>query len=277
MFLPFEITQYAILTAFRIQCKRDAFRIGGRIDVSPSARIQVARFLRYIARRVTPLEVETHPNSIGNPNQVIHKRESESPETHVDCYAAGERGWMVIWQRWRASACAPLLRLLKCCGITPDQLTLLALVAGLAFCPLYLWCAGFALLALAGHALLDGLDGPLARHLGCDSPRGSFTDTASDQAVVVASTITLMATRTVDVVAGTIYVVLYTVVVSFSMVRNALEVPYSWLLRPRFLVYAWLAVELWWWPGSLDGVLWICNAVLAGKAVTGFLRIRRRM
>ena len=86
-----------------------------------------------------------------------------------------------------------------------------------------------------------------------------------------------MFTETVSIPAGGVYIFLYTVVVVFAMVRNALAVPYSWLFRPRFLVYAWLLVETWMWSGSMEYVIWVCNLLLAGKMITGFIRIRRRI
>ena len=127
------------------------------------------------------------------------------------------------------------------------------------------------------HVLLDGLDGPLARHQGVDSRSGSFADTVSDQIVVGATTITLMFAGTISAPAGGVYIFLYTAVVAFAMVRNALAVPYSWLFRPRFLVYAWLLVETWLFSGSMEYVIWACNLLLAVKVLSGFLRIRRRI
>jgi hypothetical protein len=61
------------------------------------------------------------------------------------------------------------------------------------------------------------------------------------------------------------------------MVRNALAIPYSWLVRPRFLVYAWTPVEVYLWRGSLDLMLWLLTVVLAVKALTGFIQIRRKI
>ena len=61
------------------------------------------------------------------------------------------------------------------------------------------------------------------------------------------------------------------------MARNFLETPYSWLIRPRFYVYVWLLVETYWWPGTIDYLLWICVVVLTLKLVTGFARIRARL
>ena len=201
----------------------------------------------------------------------------EQSHTKADCYSAIERVGMLYTQRLRGRLLRPVLRLLALCRVTPDHITLLSLVAGLSFCPLYFWSKAAALLVLAVHVLLDGLDGPLARYTGVDSRKGSFTDTMSDQVVVVAVTVTLMFARTVGVIAGGSYVFLYTVVVLFAMVRNALGIPYSWLFRPRLIVYAWLAVEIYVFPGSVDYVLWTFNAVLSLKLLSGFARIRGRI
>ncbi|HIF33375.1 MAG TPA: hypothetical protein EYQ75_17370 [Planctomycetaceae bacterium] len=109
----------------------------------------------------------------------------------------------------------------------------------------------------------------MARFKNVDSPRGSFTDTVSDQIVVVATTITLMWAETVSIPAGGVYIFLYTTVVAFATVRNALAVPYSWLVRPRFVVYAWLLVESAFWPGSIEYVIWVYNLLLGFKMITG--------
>jgi hypothetical protein len=111
----------------------------------------------------------------------------------------------------------------------------------------------------------------------CLPQRGSFTDTICDQSVITGCTITLMFAGTVGVVPGTLYVFLYTVVVLFAMVRNALKIPYSWLIRPRFGVYLWLLVEMYLWPGTIDYVLWGFNALLLIKKLTGFSQIRNRI
>jgi len=60
-------------------------------------------------------------------------------------------------------------------------------------------------------------------------------------------------------------------------VRNALLIPYTWLVRPRFLVYAWFVVEVYFWPGSLNALLWLASVLLAVKMLTGFIQIRRKM
>jgi len=133
----------------------------------------------------------------------------------------------------------------------------------------------FGLLTL--HVLLDGLDGPLARHTQTASSQGSFTDTMTDQVVVTFSTLTLVHAGYAAAWPGGLYIFFYSMVVIFAMVRNALLIPYTWLVRPRFLVYAWFVVEVYFWPGSLNALLWLASVLLAVKMLTGFIQIRRKM
>ena len=208
-----------------------------------------------------------------------------SETVKADCYAAGERSAMIWWQDLRAWLLGPLLRTLAACGVTPDHVTVASLAVGLAFCPLWLWPGSpawskpAALVALLLHVLLDGLDGPLARHLGTASPRGSFTDSLADQIVVTASTLALVAAPQPSVsgwIAG-LYLFLYATVVGFAMIRNAIGKPYSWLIRPRFWVYGWIAVDLFLLPGWMESILVAFTVVLGIKMASGFVAIRRAL
>jgi phosphatidylglycerophosphate synthase len=184
---------------------------------------------------------------------------------------------MLATQEGRARLFAPLLRWLTRLKVNANVLTGLSFVAGVGFAPVWFVNRPAALCLLALHVLLDGLDGPLARFQGTASRRGSFTDTMSDQAVVTAVAITLMLDQVAAILPGGVYIFSYALVALFAMVRNALAIPYAWLVRPRFVVYAWIPVAIWLWPGSLDAVLWVCNALLLIKALTGFYRIRARI
>ncbi|MCA9023247.1 MAG: hypothetical protein KDA74_24030, partial [Planctomycetaceae bacterium] len=127
------------------------------------------------------------------------------------------------------------------------------------------------------HVLLDGIDGPLARFQGIAGNRGSFTDTASDQLVVTFTTIALIHYSTVTIIAGSLYLFFYTLVVVFAMIRSSLAIPYSWLVRPRLIVYAWLPVETYFLPGSLNYLLWLFILLLGWKSLTGFYKIRKKL
>jgi phosphatidylglycerophosphate synthase len=196
----------------------------------------------------------------------------------IDCYADGERGFMDLTRRVRERASRPLLGALSRAGVRADHLTLLSLVSGVGFAAL--WVTGLHITALASlvlHIVLDGLDGPLARFQNRASSRGSFTDTASDQLVVAASAFALLYTGTTAGVVTAIYVFVYTVVVCLAVARNALQIPYSWLVRPRLVVYAYIPVEVWLLPDTMDVVLWGSSALLFLKLATGFVRVRRRL
>lgn len=202
---------------------------------------------------------------------------STEPGPVADCYSAGERDWMLATQQHRAWLFGPVLRLLTRCKVNANVLTGLSFAAGIGFAAVWFVNRPAALCLLGLHVLLDGLDGPLARFQGTASRRGSFTDTMSDQAVVTAVALTLMIDRIAGVLPGGVYIFCYALVSLFAMIRNALAIPYAWLIRPRFVVYAWIPVAVWFWPGSMNAVFWICNALLLVKALTGFGRIRARI
>lgn len=202
---------------------------------------------------------------------------TDADRTKVDCYADGERSLMVWSQQTRASVLGPLLRMFARLGISADLVTLISLLLGLAFCPVYFFSKPLALVLLALHVLADGLDGPVARFNGTASRKGSFTDTMADQIVVAVTTVTLIVTGDLGVWPGGLYIFCYTVVIAFAMVRNALSTPYSWLVRPRFVIYAWIPIEIYLLSGSLDYVMWLFVVLLVGKMISGFVRIRGRL
>jgi len=179
-------------------------------------------------------------------------------------------------QAVRARLLEPFLKWITCCRLSANHFTLLSLFAGLFFCPVFMWGSkpvAFSLLFL--HVLLDGVDGPLARYQQRASNRGSFTDTMTDQVIVIFTAITMIATGYAGAWPGGLYISFYCIVVFFAMVRSALAIPYSWIVRPRFIVYLWFPLEVYLWRGSLDHILWLCSLVLGIKMLTGFVRIRR--
>ncbi len=195
----------------------------------------------------------------------------------ADCYSAGEGGWMELGQQVRHRLLSPLMRSLIRWRVAPDHVTLFSLAAGLFFYPLYFHSPVAAFVALTLHVLLDGLDGPLARQLKSASRKGSFLDSFCDQLVVTVTAFAMMQAGVISGICAGFYVFLYAMVVFFAMVRNALEIPYPWLIRPRFIVYVWMAVETWFLPGALEFVVWGFSLLLGFKMATGFNKIRRRI
>lgn len=201
------------------------------------------------------------------------------PEAKGDCYSAGEREWMEYGQQWRARAFAPLLRMLTGARITPDHLTIVSLLFGLAFAPLwYLHHEWMALAMLLMHVAMDGFDGPLARYQQVASPRGSFTDSFCDQLIVSTVVIMLMVEPArLSVFSGAVFLVVYTGVLAIAMVRNSLAIPYSWLVRPRFFLYLAIPLQLAGATGSIAVVVWVSNVLLIVKLATGFYKLRSKL
>ena len=206
---------------------------------------------------------------------------SENKESKVSVYARGEQTMMDSSQAQRHWLFLPLLKILVKCGIIPNHLTCMSLLCGIGFCFTYglSWYLAkplaFCLLTL--HVLLDGIDGPLARLTGTAGNRGSFTDTTSDQLVVAFTTMTLIHYGLINVIPGSLYLFFYTLVVVFAMIRSSMAIPYSWLIRPRLIVYAWFLVELYFFPGTLNYLLWFFTVLLAWKSITGFYKIRKKL
>ncbi len=195
----------------------------------------------------------------------------------VSCYSDGEQGLMDMTRKWRAWALDPVLRVLAGLKIRADHITLAGLLAGVFFFPLFFANKIAAFGALLAHCLLDGIDGPLARFTGKDSEKGAFTDTATDQTVIAVSTFAMIKAQYISALGGGLYVFFYTVLVAFAMVRGKLNIPYPWLIRPRFFVYAWLLVEVFWLPGTISWLIWGSVGLMMYLSLKGFMRIREKL
>ncbi len=64
---------------------------------------------------------------------------------------------------------------------------------------------------------------------------------------------------------------------TISKVRNSLQIPYSWLLRPRLILFLAIPIQLLGLPHAIAVVVWCSNAVLGIKLATGFYKLRKRL
>ncbi len=213
-------------------------------------------------------------------NNKAHEAPGSEEKRSSDCYSQGERQWMDFGRDVRLILLSPFLPLLRRSGITPDHITLVAGFLGVLFLPLWLldYCSA-AFCALALHVILDGVDGPLARYTGAASSRGSFTDSFADQVVVTAVAIAWMgASPSVsNICLGSSYIFLYAAVVAIAMVRNALQIPYSWLVRPRFFVYIAMLLEYLTALPFVPITMCISILLLGWKTTTGFIALRSKI
>lgn len=195
----------------------------------------------------------------------------------ITCYSEKEQEMMDKSQNIKGKLFSPLLSVLIKLGVKPNHLTFLSLLSGIGFFLLFPYSRIGALFLLAFHVFLDGLDGPLARQTGRASNQGSFTDTTADQIVVALSTLSLIYYGYLKIIPGGLYIFLYTMVVIFAMVRSGLAIPYSWVVRPRFYVFAWIPVEIYLFPGTMNYLVWGFCILLGAKMATGFIQIRKKL
>ena len=189
------------------------------------------------------------------------------------CYSKSEMGFMIWGQNLRSRILMPLLKLIERHNILPNHITILSMISGIVAAFALLFSPNLAFLLIFVHVTLDGIDGPLARHMNINSNKGSFIDTASDQVVIAFIIFSLIHLKVISPLSGGIYILLYTIVVGFAIIRNALKIPYGWLIRPRFILYIWLPIEFYYLNGSTTFLLWFFNILLATKTITGFLKI----
>jgi len=195
-----------------------------------------------------------------------------------DCYSAGDRKIMELSQKIRGTVLLPFLKILTRLHIRPNHISLFSLLTGWAASYFIFISENFiGLLLLFIHVLADGLDGPLARHQEISSNAGSFVDTMVDQIVIATLAIVLMEKGILGIFPGGIYIFVYTAVVTFSMVRNAIKIPYLWMLRPRFLVYLWLIMEFTILPNTINWIVWLCNGILIINFQDGFRQLKKNI
>jgi phosphatidylglycerophosphate synthase len=199
------------------------------------------------------------------------------PAPKVSVYAASDDGFMAKSQRLRQVLLDPALRALARAGVKANHVTGLSLMLGLIGAGVLSTQPALALVLIGLHVLLDGLDGPIARARGEAGSSGALTDTLADQLVVSAVGIAAIDAGHAGLFDGAAYLLTYNTVVGLALARSALAVPYRWLVRPRFVIYAWLAVELFLLPGTLPLLHWGFAALLAIKVFTGFVQLRHAL
>jgi len=137
----------------------------------------------------------------------------------------------------RTKILKPILSLVDSLGLTPDGISYFALSLLIPFTIFFKAEPIFATLCLMIYVLLDGLDGALARFKGSDNLGGSLTDIVVDQVGLVVIVGNLIYHGMTDPTISYYYGILYIVMISFSVVQNALEIPMQRLVRSKYVIY----------------------------------------
>lgn len=191
-------------------------------------------------------------------------------------YAASERGGQATWQRWRDRLLDPVITFLARARISPHALSIIgavSVVAGFVFAEdtgtpaWFLW-------GLWIHVLLDALDGPLARRRGV-TRGGWLVDLLADEIGIVMTSLYLWQFGITSATAALLYLGLYLCLVVLIVKRQWLGRPYSFVVRPRLLVYLLLTIDTVWNRAILYDGLPILNVILALAVAEGFIVLYR--
>lgn len=179
---------------------------------------------------------------------------------------------MRAFQRGKDRLLSPLLRLFEILHITPFFLSFSSAavaVLGAAFS----YSTGnprYFLLGLLLHISLDGLDGPLARRRPFWE-YGALVDASADFVGIVAAAFFLGRFSSLFPSLLTLFVALYLLALALLIIRNYLGQPYLVALRPRFVIYAAIALDLLFNTSTLAWTMWLSLAALIATCTTGTL------
>ncbi|MBT3405637.1 CDP-alcohol phosphatidyltransferase family protein [Candidatus Woesearchaeota archaeon] len=165
-------------------------------------------------------------------------------EDCADCWSPSERKIKAFFEFTKKVLFYPVVVLLVKLGVTANMVSYFSAFVGLV-ATVYLWYdLRIAAILLLVSLAIDGIDGSVARASKKKSLRGSITDCFCDQFAISATTIGFIALGLVDPVIGALYLVVYPTVIAFSIIRNIIKKPASYVLRPRIIVFAvfWLYV-----------------------------------
>lgn len=158
-------------------------------------------------------------------------------EKYYDCWSPAERRLKHVFETIKKYVFYPFLGLFSWLRISANMISYASAMCGL-IATYYMWIDMHqAAIFLIVSVVLDGIDGSLARFTHQSSPQGSLTDAFTDQVTISATTIGMIANGVIDIVWGGVYLVLYPVLILFSILKNSLGTPNQYVFRPRFIMY----------------------------------------
>lgn len=156
----------------------------------------------------------------------------------ADCWSPSERKMKLIIEKIKGIFFTPLICLLIKLKITANMVSYFSAFLGIVSVIVLFYDIKISAIILLISFVFDGIDGSLARASKKDNLEGSITDCFCDQIVISSTTIGLIAIGIIDPTIGGLYLVTYPIVIIFSIIRNLINKPRTYVLRPRIIVYA---------------------------------------
>ena len=156
---------------------------------------------------------------------------------YADSFSPFERKSKEMWSKHFGKLIEPIIKILVKLKISPNLISYFSAFLGLA-ATAFLWVdLSISGILLISSTLIDTLDGALARYLNKVKLRGAITDCFTDQITLSAITFGLILTGIITPLFGCLFLLLYPILIIFSVLKNILKIPSRYTFRPRLLIY----------------------------------------
>jgi phosphatidylglycerophosphate synthase len=137
-----------------------------------------------------------------------------------------------------------------------------------------------AMALIAAYIIIDGLDGSYARFLKRPTQSGAFTDIVADQLGMVVIAIGFIQYDMVDPVIGAYYIMIYLIMITFSVIQNAQGIPMQYIFRTKYILYGiyglWAITKAFNHPVNLGPILLPAfDLIMTFSVVQSYLRLKR--
>lgn len=155
----------------------------------------------------------------------------------MDYFNAGETEKQAQFAAKRDAVFRPAVRVLAALGASPTQVSIL----GVAFAILAAAASGMSWIAVAVlmvlYVLMDGLDGPLARHTGRQGQGGSLVDIFADQVGVIIIAVGAVVWIDSDPVLQVGFAFLYISAIYLMVICNLLKIHMPPIVRVKYIYF----------------------------------------
>lgn len=191
----------------------------------------------------------------------------------LNYFCKEECRYMESFRKARIRLLAPLAEKIVRTSVSANMVSVVGLLMAFGFAAAAGSHPVTALAFLAVHVLLDGLDGPIAAAAGSDGHRGALVDILCDHTGMIVVVAGLVYQGLADGVWGIVYVYLYTVMIAFTVARNALGMKPRIVVRSKYVVYVLFAVYAGLDWNAFDVALSLFSVVMLVSVLNDFLVI----
>lgn len=125
------------------------------------------------------------------------------------------------------------------------------------------------------YVIIDGMDGAYARYLERSTQSGAFTDMVCDQLGMVVITLGFIQHRLVDGQVGAYYIMIYLIMIVFSVIQNSQGIPMQYEFRSKYVLYGIYALWAFTRINLAPVLLPLFCLIMTFSVVQSYLRLKR--